>query len=154
MPDCFIGYSSTDEELARFVEVHLRAQGLDVFLASVSLQPGQRWSEAIWSSLKASPWVVFLASRSACQSAYVQQELGAALASEKRIIPIVWDLPPSELPGWIKERQALDLRGGSWNDLARAVRDIADAIMADKRNGALLAGAVVFGLICLASPGR
>jgi TIR domain len=47
MPDCFISYSSTDEELARFVETHLRAQGLDVFLASVSLQPRERWSEAI-----------------------------------------------------------------------------------------------------------
>ena len=154
MPDCFISYSSTDEELARFVEAHLRAQGLDVFLASVSLQLGQRWSEAIWANLKASPWVVFLASGAACRSAYAQQELGAALAYEKRIIPIVWDLPPSELPGWLKERQALDLRGGSWHDLALAVRDIAEAITADKRKGALLVGAVVFGLIWLASQGK
>lgn len=151
MPDCFISYSSSDEELARFVEAHLRAQGLDVFVASVSLQPGERWSEAIWANLKASPWVVFLASGAACRSAYVQQELGAALAFEKRVVPIVWDLPPSELPGWLKERHALDLRGGSWDDLALAVQDIAAGIMADKRKGALVAGAVVFGLIWLAS---
>lgn len=34
---------------------HLRAHGLDVFLASVSLQPGERWSEATWVNLKPSP---------------------------------------------------------------------------------------------------
>jgi len=154
MPDCFISYSSSDDELARFVEAHLRAQGLNVFLASVSLQPGDRWSEAIWSNLKISPWVVFLASRAACQSAYVQQELGAALASEKRIVPIVWDLPPSELPGWLKERQALDLRGGSLDDLALAVNDVAAAIVSDKQKGALVVGALVFGLFWLASKGK
>ncbi len=154
MPDCFISYSSVDEELARFVEAHLRAQGLDVFLASVSLQPGQRWSEVIWASLRTSKWVVFLASRAACQSAYAQQELGAALVSEKQIVPIVWDLAPSELPGWMKERQALDLRGGSWDDLAAAVYRIADIIKADKQRGALLAGAIVFGLLWLASRGK
>jgi hypothetical protein len=154
MPDCFISYSSTDEELARFVELHLRAQGLNVFLASVSLQPGQRWSEQIWANLGASPWVVFLASKAACQSAYVQQELGAALAFEKRVIPIVWDLAPSELPGWIRERQAIDLRGGTWDDLALAVQGLANAIMADKRNGALLVGAIFFGLLWLSSQGK
>lgn len=147
MPDCFISYSSSDEELAGFVDAHLRTQGLDVFLASVSLQPGQRWSEVIWANLKASKWVVFLASRAACQSPYAQQKLGAALLSEKYIIPIVWDMPPSELPGWLKERQALDLRNGSWDDLAAAVRDVAGQIMSDKQKGALLAGAIVFGLI-------
>lgn len=65
MPDCFISYSSTDEGLARFVDANLRAQSLDVFLASVSLQPGERWSEVIWANLRASPWVVFLASQAA-----------------------------------------------------------------------------------------
>lgn len=94
MPDCFISYSSADERLSRFVEAHLRAQQVNVFIASVSLQPGENWSQVIWNNLKASPWVIFLASRSACGSAYVQQELGAALAGEKKIVPIVWDLAP------------------------------------------------------------
>jgi len=154
MPDCFISYSSADDELARFVEAHLRAQGLDVFLASVSLQPGQKWSEVVWANLRASNWVVFLASRVACQSPYAQQELGAAMMTEKQIVPIVWDLDPSALPGWIKDRQALDLRGGSWDDLAAAVQSVANTIMADKQRGALLAGPLVFGLIWLASRGK
>jgi hypothetical protein len=61
MSDCLISYSSSDEQLARFVEGHLRAQQVSVFLASVSLEPGQNWSQAIWENLKASPWVIFLA---------------------------------------------------------------------------------------------
>ncbi len=154
MPDCFISYSSTDEQLARFVANHLIAQQLNVFLASVSLQPGDKWSEAIWSNLRNSPWVVFLVSRAACFSPYVQQELGAALAAEKKIIPIVWDMSPQELPGWLNQRQALDLRGRTWDDLALQARRIADAIKADKLQGALLAGAMLFGLIWLTSSSK
>ena len=39
MPDVFISYSSHDEEFAQFLHRHLAAEGLDVFLASVSLAP-------------------------------------------------------------------------------------------------------------------
>lgn len=124
---------------------------MSVFLASVSLQPGENWSDAIWSNLKSSSWVIFLASRNACQSPYVQQELGAALAGEKRIVPIVWDMDPRELPGWLNQKQAIDLRGKGWGELVPIVRQIAHGIRSDQLKGALIAGAVVFGLIWLAS---
>src|SRR5579859_6398198 len=151
MPDCFISYSSVDDQLARFVADQLAARHVGVFVASVSLQPGEKWSEAIWSNLKASQWVVFLASRTACRSAYAQQELGAAMGTGKKIIPIVWDMPPQELPGWLNQRQALDLRGRTWEDVASRIGTIAEAIKADKLQGALIAGAILAGLLWLAS---
>ena len=151
MPDCFISYSSADEDLAYFVHDHLCAQGLDVFMASISLLPGENWTNVIWNNLRASPWVIFLASRAACRSAHAQQELGGALAGEKKIVPIVWEIPPEELPGWLSQYQALDLRGHSWEDLAVQVTGIAVRIRADKAQGTLIAGAFVFGLLWLAS---
>ena len=39
MPDVFISFSSKDERLARFVQDHLIAGGVSVFLAPASLHP-------------------------------------------------------------------------------------------------------------------
>src|SRR5258708_26993541 len=107
MPDVFISHSSVDGEFANFLHRHLTGEGLTVFLASVSLAPGQRWPQEILNALNASNWVLFLASRTACASPWVQQELGAALMSQKKLVPIVWDMPPSQLPGWVGHIQAL-----------------------------------------------
>lgn len=107
MADVFISYSSSDEGFARFLHRHLTGEGLTVFLASVSLAPGQRWPQEILNALGSSTWVLFLASRAACASPWVQQELGAAVVTQKKLVPIVWDMPPSQLPGL---RTGSDLR--------------------------------------------
>src|SRR5258708_13437605 len=108
--DVFISYSTKDEGAARFLHQHLTNEGMSVFLASASLQPGQLWSPEVLNALRTSSWVLFLASRAACSSAWVQQELGAALITQKKLVPIVWDMPPSDLPGWVRGYQPLHLR--------------------------------------------
>ena len=75
MPDIFISYSSSDERIAKFVHAHLVAEGVSAFLASVSLRPGDKWTPKIFSNLNAASWVIFLASKKACSSPYVLQEL-------------------------------------------------------------------------------
>jgi hypothetical protein len=52
MPDCFVSYSSKDEAFARAVHRDLAMHQLDVFMAAVSLQPGDPWSEKIRAALK------------------------------------------------------------------------------------------------------
>ena len=149
MPDCFISYSSKDQLLANFVHSELSRQGLSVFMASVSLKPGENWSDSIRANLKASSWVILLASRDACQSAYVLQETGMAMITDKRLIPIVWDISPSELPGWIDRNHALNLNGATIQQIQVRISQIAQMIRQDKNNGLLIAGALIFGLIWL-----
>ena len=67
----------------------------------MSLQPGQDWHATIRANLQQSRWVFVLASRAACKSIFVQQEIGGAILGDKTIVPVVWDMPPSELPGWL-----------------------------------------------------
>ena len=110
MADCFISYSGVDKELAEFVDKELKSHGITSFMASDSLQPGQNWQQEILENLKNSKWVVLLASRAACSSAFVNQEIGVALHDPKNLIPIVWDMDPSELPAWLKSVQAIDMR--------------------------------------------
>lgn len=143
MSDIFISYSTADENLAQFLAHHLRNEGMQVFLASASLQPGQSWPQEILSALRGSSWVLFLASRSACASPWVQQELGAALITQKRLVPIVWDMSPSNLPGWVQHHQALNLAGSSMGQVKAQMSAIADRIKSDKAQGLLVAGLAV-----------
>lgn len=149
MGDCFISYSTKDEGLAAFVHQELASHGLTVFRASVSLLPGQDWTEQIKAQLRSSSWVILLASREACQSAFVLQEAGMAMITEKTLVPIVWDMSPSELPGWINRRHALDLRNANPFDIQARISQIAANIQNDKTRGLLIAGAAIFGLIWL-----
>ncbi len=149
MPDIFISYSTVDQKLANFVHKHLGEESLDVFLAPISIEAGSPWRDEILDNIRDADWLVFLASKEACKSNYVQQELGAALGLEKNIVPILWDMPPEELPGWVDQKQALDLRGASNVEIQAQVKNIAKRVKADIRNGYLVAGLIVAGLIML-----
>ena len=152
MPDCFISYASQDERLARFIHDELQSQGLSAFMAAVSLKPGQHWSETIRQNIQGSTLVIFLASRAACASQWVQQELGFALAGAKTILPVIWEIDPTQLPGWMKEKQALDMRGSLTVENVKAqVAAIATKLKGEKAKGFLMLGAVVAAVIALAS---
>ncbi len=154
MPDVFISYTTADLNLARHVHDYLRRHQLDVFLARISLQPGSRWTPAVWAALKQSPWVLFLASEVACKAPYVQHEfgitLGLALAgSRKTIIPVVWDIDPGKLPGWMNQFTALDLREDLSAQIAPALDHLAKQVHAGKQQGALVFSALVAGVLLL-----
>ena len=147
MSDVFISYTSVDAHLAGFMHRHLENEGLSVFLAPVSIQPAEQWSPAVLRALNESAWVLFLASRAACASPYVQQEIGAAVAGKKELIPVVWDMPASDLPGWAKQYQALDLAGRTRPGVQAEMSTIASRIKAKKTTGLLIAGLLVAGLL-------
>jgi hypothetical protein len=151
MPDVFISYSVQDEKLARFVRDHLLQQKLNVFLASISLELGHKWTPQIFKALKDSEWVFFLASKSALASNNVQQELGAALITEKKIVPIMWDIEPSHLPVWIGQYQGLCLNGQSMENIQAQVAALSAKVKADKVQGMWVAGAMLAGLFYVLS---
>lgn len=152
MPDCFISYSSADKELAEFINKELKRHEITSFMASDSLQAGQNWQQEILENLRNSKWVVLLASRAACSSAFVNQEIGGALLDSKKLIPIVWDMNPSELSGWLKNVQAIDMRGQTLVELQRQIVSIAQRIRQDKRQELMIiVGAAILGFLFLKS---
>lgn len=149
MPDCFISYSSTDERFAKVVSRDLTAHGLSVFMAKISLKAGDRWASETLKALAQSTWVIFLASKAACASPYVQQEIGGALITQKRLIPVVWQMAPSELPGWVNQIQALDMRNQTPAQIQARIIDLAQQMKATKDTGVLIGAALVAGFIWL-----
>lgn len=73
------------------------------------------------------------------------------MGRQKNLVPIVWDQDPSELPGWAKNLQALDLRNTSIDEARHQVSKIAQRIKADKLTGQLLIGLLIAALLYLAS---
>lgn len=148
--DCFVSFSSTDRALADAVASQLRGHGLSVFLAPMSIAPGDDWAASVKAALNGATWVLVLASRAACRSPFVLQEAGAAIFGRKKLVPVIWDLRPQELPGWLSRYQALDLRSSDPSSVAKRVAVLAKFIGAKKREGAVVAGAVLASLIGIA----
>jgi hypothetical protein len=157
MPDVFISFTTADRELAHYVRGHLHAHGLDVFLAPLSIPSGYQGDQAILTALKAAPWVLVLASKAACSSPYVLQEfgiaVGVALGVQKAIIPVVWDMDPGKLPGWLSRYQAIDLREDLPTRLGPALDHLVGRVKAKKQEGATIFAAFIAGLALLAVAG-
>ncbi|MHB1269140.1 MAG: toll/interleukin-1 receptor domain-containing protein [Acidithiobacillus ferriphilus] len=149
MPDVFISYSVKDENLAQFVRDHLLKHELDVFLASVSLNTGEHWTPQIVEALRNSEWIFLLASKNALESANVQHEVGGAVFGKKKLVPIMWDVEPNDLPRWIADYQGLILSGATMENINLQVTQLAAKVKANKVKGQLVAGAIFAGLLYL-----
>ena len=128
MADVFISHAQADLPLAEYLHRHLTQEGLSIYLASVSMAPGERWMPSILNNLRSSTWVICLASRAACESQWVMQEMGFAIGTNKKLVPIVWDIQPDTLPAWMRQYQAVNLGGASQEEAKVAITRIADAI--------------------------
>ena len=140
MPDVFISCASIDVKIADSLKNRLVANGLSVFLYSDCLTPGKNWSQEIRTGLTQSNVVIVLASQAGANSDFVKQEAGGAIFQNKRVIPIVWDMAPENLPGFLKEYHALDLRGGNPAVIAAKADQFINELVKDKqtRQGTVL----------------
>ncbi len=145
--DVFISHAQADLPLAQFLHRHLSQEGLSAYLATVSMAPGEQWRQVILDNLRSSTWVICLASRAACESQWVMQEMGVAIGANKKLIPIVWDVSPHELPGWMREYQAVNLGGANQEEARAAIDRISETIRSEKQKGIVILGMVIAGLM-------
>jgi len=148
MSSAFISYSTEDEHLARGLYNSTSMAGIETFLAPISIDTGSRWTNVLFERLEKSKWIFFLASKKSIKSPSVQQELGASLIQKKTIIPLLVDITPEDLPGWIGCHQAIDLRS-SPEKLHASITKIAEEIKVDQFWTGVIVGAIVVGLIVL-----
>lgn len=147
MTDVFISHAQIDLPLAEYLHRHLTQEGLSVYLASVSMSPGERWQQSILDNLRSSTWVICLASRAACESHWVMQEMGVAIGANKKLVPFVWDIAPDALPGWMQQYQAVNLGSASQEEAKNAIVRVADTIKSEKQKGLAILGLIVAGLM-------
>lgn len=144
MTKVFISYSTKDTAVAQKLFEALLSVQAEPFLAGISLEPGAVWADEIFKHLNEAKWVFFLASKVSCQSHAVQQELGASLIQSKTIIPILLDIAPEQLPGWVNKHQAIDAR--NIDRLNATINSIGAKIQSDKFIAGLILGALALAL--------
>lgn len=88
--DVFISHSHKDGDFARRLADILQRQGISA-LSDIDVAPGENWGSQLREALDNADAVVLVVSPAALSSPHVMSEVGAALASDKPIIPI---LPP------------------------------------------------------------
>ena len=150
MSKVFISYSTQDENTAKQIHAALSQVGAEPFLASISIQPGTNWTDEIFNNLNSAQWVFFIATKSSCSSPAVQQELGVSLGQNKHIIPILIDISPEELPGWMGKYQAIDARKDV-EHLRATIDAIGQRVKYDKFCSGVILGGLAVALFMIAS---
>jgi hypothetical protein len=106
--DVFLSYSTQDKDEAREIYSALVNAGKKCFMAEKSLQPGDNFQDEIRAALQASTDIWILVSPRSIRSAWVQREVSAAWALDKRIVPILLQCSPIDLPEILADAHAID----------------------------------------------
>lgn len=88
----FLSHAHQDSEIAQQLAVNLKENGWQIWMAPDSIQPGEKWVEAINRGLAESSVFVLLLTPEAVDSRWVQSETNAAIRMEHmdllRLIPL------------------------------------------------------------------
>ena len=137
-PIVFLSYASADVDLADYLVRDLHAQGVDVW-SDRSIQPGEKWHEAIVKALEDATIFVLLISPDALKSEWMNFELGVALSrdprsSRRRILPVLTrGVDRKSLPAALRNLQAVEMEGvGIAEASHRVAKMTANAVRAEE----------------------
>lgn len=105
----FISHSSAETWIARKVCEDIMRLGIDVFLDNKDIQTGDDFDGKTNEHILDSDEIIVLVSQAALRSNWVMIECGAARVLRKRLVPILIDVAPNELPQPINRHLARDL---------------------------------------------
>jgi hypothetical protein len=88
-PEVFLSHATADKEHVDLVRGQLEALGLRVYLAEHDPHPGRLLGDKVNEAMQRAALVVVLITSTSTDSHYVQQEIGAAVALGKPIMPVV-----------------------------------------------------------------
>lgn len=105
----FISHSSAETWIAHKICEDIMRLGIDVFLDNKDIQTGDDFDIKTDEHIVDSDEIIILVSQAALRSHWVMIECGAARVLRKRLVPILIDVAPNELPQPINRHLARDL---------------------------------------------
>lgn len=136
----FLGYSHADHSVAAEIRDGLKACGLHVW-SDEDIHPGQSLSATIASAIDLADAFVMLLSRTSSRSQWAALEVGGAIASNKRLIPVLVERD-AEVPFMLRDRKFIDaadptIRADAIGKICSAIREPTEP-HTDVREGAEL----------------
>lgn len=122
----FFCHSSQDKPLIREIIQLFRSHSalFKPWLDEREIRVADDLRTTLRSAIESSGFVVALLSPNTTDSYWVNFELGVAYDSGVKILPIILDLDPEQLPEHIRERRYLTLHDRSEEDLRRVVQEL------------------------------
>jgi hypothetical protein len=105
----FICYSRQDSAFAEKLVGDLRSRNVDLFFDQQDIMPGDAWDTTVENALDSSPWLLVILSPDSVASENVMDEVGQALSSKKKVIPIMYR--PCKVHYRIARLQRVDFTG-------------------------------------------
>jgi hypothetical protein len=123
----FISYASQDRDLAQRLLMAMGETGVSGWMDAADISTGTAVSAAVRTAIKQSSALVVLLSPKSLHSQWINFEVGAALALNRPIIPIIIDGPGLEnkLPETFQGISFLDARD---KPIAQVARDVNAAL--------------------------
>jgi hypothetical protein len=107
-PNIFVSYTPGDQKWANAFAHALQEQGATVWLDTWEVMPGQPIEKALEHGLRTSDWMVFLLNPEKSFVPNLYFEVGVAVGSGKRIVPIIpQGIDQTTLPYPFKSRQGV-----------------------------------------------
>lgn len=149
--EIFLSYHHNDRELAGKIKRLLERKGFAVFLAHEDIDPSIEWRAAIQLHLTSCTAMIAIVSKDFEKSSFTNQEVGIAMANDKKVIPLVFGVKLKDLPGFLEARQAVPgSRHRLSRSLDRAIRPFAR--LPSPESGLLdrmTLGLLLFSITCL-----
>ncbi|MEN8261711.1 MAG: toll/interleukin-1 receptor domain-containing protein, partial [Pseudomonadota bacterium] len=130
MAHVFISYArdkSSGQRAAKTIYDRLRDAGIDAFLDTERIEPGERWLQVINENLVESRIVLAVISEAVHDRPWVGKEYLQASAKNILVIPVLVE-KDVDLPLWAADLQAADLTGddrdSQWQRLLRRIQGL------------------------------
>lgn len=107
MNKIFVSHSSKNESFIKKLKDYFPERDYLIWVSFDNIRPGENFDDAIIKNLKDCDCIIFILTKEALKSDYVNQEIGYALAFEKEIVPVIENF--DNLPGFLKRKRALKL---------------------------------------------
>lgn len=128
-PKIFISHAQTDSAYAELLSELLEERGLGVWNGT-TINPGEKWDETIGNALKESILIIALISNDYFNSQYSLMELGAAFATQKKIIPVLLSGNLEQMPLRFKNFQVVDAQKTDKDTLLHIIEEQAGSQLA------------------------
>ena len=124
----FISYSRINKDFALELAKELKLEGFDVWLDQLDIPLGARWDREVEKALKESEIFLIILTSASVASENVLDEIGYAIDSGKRILPIL--LEECEIPLRLRRFQYVDFTNKSFSDGVESAKGLLRGLIA------------------------
>lgn len=118
----FLSYSRVDKDFALRLAKELKSEGFHIWLDQLDIPPGARWDAEVEKALEESEIFMIIITPASAKSENVRDEIGYAIDSGKRILPVL--LETATLPLRLRRFQYVDFTSKNFNEGIESAREL------------------------------